>query len=182
LAEGDEVIEAGIEQVEDIETLQQALAEEKEKAEKYLSNWQRSQADFDNYKKRSEQGIREVIELASSALISNLLPVMDDLDRALASVPAELNESNWTEGIKLIYNKFKTTLEAQGLTEIQARGEPFDPHLHEAIMQQEGEEGMVIEETQKGYKFRGKVIRPSLVIVGKGGRKRRKEQTTRKEE
>jgi molecular chaperone GrpE len=182
LAEGDEVIEAGIEQVEDIETLQQALAEEKEKAEKYLSNWQRSQADFDNYKKRSEQEIGEVIELASSALISNLLPVMDDLDRALASVPAELDESNWTEGIKLIYNKFKTILETQGLTEIQARGEPFDTRLHEAIMQQEGEEGMVIEETQKGYKFRGRVIRPSLVIVGKGGRKRRKEQTTQKEE
>jgi len=182
LAEGDEVIEAGIEQVEDIETLQQALAEEKEKAEKYLSNWQRSQADFDNYKKRSEQEIGEVIELASSALISNLLPVMDDLDRALASVSAELDESNWTEGIKLIYNKFKTILETQGLTEIQARGEPFDTRLHEAIMQQEGEEGMVIEETQKGYKFRGRVIRPSLVIVGKGGRKRRKEQTTQKEE
>jgi molecular chaperone GrpE len=182
LVEGDEVIEAGFEQVEDIETLQQALAEEKEKAEKYLSNWQRSQADFDNYKKRSEQGIAEVIELTSSALISNLLPVMDDLDRALASIPTELDESNWTEGIKLIYNKFKNILETQGLSEIQAKGEPFDPRLHEAIMQQEGEEGMIIEETQKGYKFRGRVIRPSLVIVGKGRKKRRKEQTTQKEE
>jgi len=181
LAEGDEVVEAGIEQAEDIETLRQALAEEKEKAEKYLANWQRSQADFDNYKKRSEQEIGEVIEFAISALISNLLPVMDDLERALASVPAELDESNWTEGIKLIYNKFKATLEAQGLTEIEARGEPFDPRLHEAVMQQEGEEGMVIEETQKGYKFRGKVIRPSLVIVGRGEEKRRTEQTTQKE-
>jgi molecular chaperone GrpE len=136
LAEGDEVIEAGIEQVEYIETLQQALAEEKEKAERYLANWQRSQADFDNYKKRSGQEIGEVIELASSALISNLLPIMDDLERAFASVPAELDESNWTEGIKLIYNKFKATLEAQGLAEIKARGEPFDPRLHEAVMQQ----------------------------------------------
>jgi molecular chaperone GrpE len=182
LAEGDEVVEAGIEQAEDIDTLQQALAEEKEKAEKYLANWQRSQADFDNYKKRSEQEIGEVIELASSALISNLLPVMDDLDRALASVPAELDESNWTKGIKLIYNKFKATLEAQGLTEIdEARGEPFDPRLHEAVMQQEGEEGMVIEEIQKGYKFKGKVIRPSLVIVGKGEEKGRTEHKTRKE-
>jgi molecular chaperone GrpE len=181
LAEGDEVVEAGIEQAEDIETLQQALAEEKEKAEKYLANWQRSQADFDNYKKRSEQEVGEVIELASSALISNLLPIMDDLERAFASVPAELDESNWTEGIKLIYNKFKATLEAQGLTEIEAEGEPFDPRLHEAVMQQEGEEGMVVEETQKGYKFRGKVIRPSLVIVGKGEEKGRREQTTQKE-
>jgi molecular chaperone GrpE len=183
LAEGDEVIEAGIEQTEDIPTSsgQQALAEEQEKAEKYLTNWQRCQADFDNYKKRSEQEKGEVIEFANSALISKLLPIMDDLERAFASVPAELEESNWTEGIKLIYNKFKATLEAQGLTEIKATGEPFDPRLHEAVMQQEGEEGMVVEETQKGYKFRGKVIRPSLVIVGKGGRERRKKQTTQKE-
>ena len=193
MAEDDEVVEAGIEQAEDIEALQQALAEdiealqqalaeEKEKAERYLANWQRSQANFENYKKRSEQEIGEVIELAISALISNLLPIMDDLERALASVPAEFEESNWTEGIKLIYNKFKATLEARGLTEIEARGEPFDPSLHEAVMQQEGEEGMVIEETQKGYSFRGKVIRPSLVIVGKGRRKKRKAQTTQKEE
>ena len=181
MAEDDEVIEELIEQAGDIETLQQALAEEKEKAEKYLANWQRSQADFDNYKKRSEQEVGEVIELASSALISNLLPIMDDLERAFASVPAELDESNWTEGIKLIYNKFKATLEAQGLTEIKAKGEPFDPRLHEAVMQQEGEEGMVVEETQKGYKFRGKVIRPSLVIVGKGEEKGRTKQTTQKE-
>jgi molecular chaperone GrpE len=181
LAEGDEAIEAGIEQTEDVETLQQALAEEKEKAEKYLANWQRCQADFDNYKKRSEQEKGEVIEFASSALISNLLPIMNDLERAFASVPAGFGESNWTEGIKLIYNKFKVILEAQGLAEIKAEGEPFDPHLHEAVMQQEGEEGMVIEEIQKGYKFKGKVIRPSLVIVGKGGRERRKKQTNQKE-
>ena len=96
---------------------------------------------------------------------------MDDLDRAFASVPAELDESNWTEGIKLIYNKFKATLEAQGLTKIEARGEPFDPRLHEAVMQQEGQDGIVVEETQKGYKFKEKVIRPSLVIVGKGEEK-----------
>jgi len=181
LAESDDVVEAGIEQAEDIETLQQALAEEQEKAEKYLANWQRCQADFVNYKQRAEQEKGEIIEFANSTLICNLLPVMDDLERALASVPVELNESNWTEGIRLIYNKLKATLEAQGLTEIIAKGEPFDPHLHEALMQQEGEEGMVIEETQKGYKFKGTLIRPSLVIVGKGRKRRRREQTTKKE-
>ena len=168
MAESDDVVEAGIEQAEDIETLQQALAEEQEKAEKYLANWQRCQADFVNYKQRAEQEKGEIIEFANSTLICNLLPIMDDLERALALVPAGLDESSWTEGIRLIYNKFKTTLEAQGLAEIKARGEPFDPRLHEAIMQQDGEEGMVIEETQKGYKFKEKVIRPSLVIIGKG--------------
>jgi molecular chaperone GrpE len=106
---------------------------------------------------------------------------MDDLERALASAPDENDETGWTEGIRLIYNKFKATLEGQGLTEIEARGEPFNPHLHEAMMQQDGEEGMVIEELQKGYKFREKVIRPSLVVVGRG-RKRKTRQTTHKEE
>jgi len=181
LTEDDDVVEAGIEQAEDIETLQQALAEEKERAEKYLANWQRCQADFVNYKQRAEQEKGEIIEFANSALASTLLPIMDDLERALASVPTELDESSWTEGIRLIYNKLKTSLEAQGLTEIQARGEPFDPRLHEAIMQQDGKEGIVIEELQKGYKFKEKVIRPSLVTVGRGIRRRRREQTNQKE-
>ena len=180
LDEGDEVVEEGIEQAEDIETLQRALAEEKEKAENYLASWQRCQADSANYKQRSQQEKGEIIEFANSALICNLLPIMDDLERAFASVPAELEGSSWTEGIRLIYNKLKTTLETQGLTAIEARGEPFDPRLHEAVMQQDGKEGMVIEELQKGYKFKEKVIRPSLVTVGRG-RKRRRDQTNQKE-
>jgi molecular chaperone GrpE len=181
LAEDDDVVEAGIEQAEDIETLQQALAEERGKTEKYLTNWQRCQADFVNYKQRAEQEKGEIIEFANSMLIRNLLPIMDDLERAFASIPADLDESNWTEGIKLIYNKLKATLEAQGLTEIKAKGEPFDPRLHEAVMQQEGEEGMVIEETQKGYKFKEKVIRPSLVIIGKGeGKEEQSKQLRRR--
>ena len=180
MAESDEVAKAEIEQVEDIATLQQALAEEKEKAEKYLANWQRSQADFANYKQRSEQGKKESIDFANSALICNLLPIIDDLERAFAIVPAELDGSSWTEGVRLIYDKLKATLEAQGLTEIKAKGEPFDPHLHEAVMQQEGREGMVIEETQKGYKFKEKVIRPSLVIVGKGEEGKESKQLRRR--
>jgi molecular chaperone GrpE len=173
LAESDEI-------AEDVETLEQALHEEQEKAEKYLANWQRCQADFVNYKQRAEQEKRETIDFANSALVSKLLPIMDDLERAFASIPAELDDSSWTEGIKLIYNKLKTTLEAQGLTEIKARGELFDPRLHEAVMQQEGEEGVVIEETQRGYKFREKVIRPSLVIVGNGEEKEEQSKQLRR--
>lgn len=162
---------------EDIEVLKQVLTEERGKSENYLANWQRTQADFINYKKRTEQEKTEMVEFASSTLILNLLSALDDLDRALASVPAELMESSWTEGIKLIYNKFKATLEAQGLTEIGAKGEPFDPHLHEAVMGQEGEDGIVIEEIQKGYKFRDRVIRPSMVVVGKGKGGKEKRRT-----
>lgn len=182
MAESDEAVEAGIEQVDGIESLQKALAEEKEKAESYLANWQRCQADLANYKKRAEQDRAEIIECANSALICNMLPVLDDLERAFASVPADLDESNWTEGIRLIYNKLRAILEAQGLSRIEARGEPFDPRLHEAVMQQEGEEGLVVQETQKGYKFRDKVIRPSLVVVGQGQERHKAKQTTRKEQ
>jgi len=178
LAENNKAVEAEIEQIEDIETLQQALAEERGKTEKYLANWQRSQADFANYKKRSEQEKEEIIKFANSGLLYNLLPIIDDLERAFASVPAELDDSHWTEGIRLIYNKLKATLEAQGLTEMKAQGERFDPRLHEAVMEQEGEEGVVLKETQKGYIFKEKVIRPSLVIVGKGEEK--KEQGTQR--
>jgi molecular chaperone GrpE len=181
LDEGDEVTEEGIEQTEDVEKLQQALAEEKEKADRYLASWQRCQADWVNYKQRAEQEKSEVIKFANSALICNLLPIMDDLERAFASVPAEFEESNWTEGIRLIYNKLKTHLEAQGLTEIPTRGESFDPHLHEAIMERDGKEGIIIEELQKGYKYKEKVIRPSIVTVGRGIKRRRREQTKQEE-
>ncbi len=168
MAEDDEVVEEEIEQAEDIGALQQALAEEKEKAEKYLANWQRSQADFDNYIKRSEQDKLEIAECASRTLILDLLPILDDFERALASVPDESDEGNWTEGVKLIYNKLRTFLETQGLAEIKAEGECFDPYLHEAAGQLEGEEGIIVEVIRKGYKFKDKLLRPSMVMVGKG--------------
>jgi molecular chaperone GrpE len=178
LAEGDEVVEAGIEQAENIETLQQALAEEKEKAEKYLANWQRSQADLDNYVKRAEQEKSEIVEFANRILILDLLTILDDFERALASLPVELDEQNWTEGIKLIYNKLKTILETQGLAEIKAKGEYFDPYLHEAAGQLEGEEGIIIEEIRKGYKFRDKLLRPSMVMLGTGTKNKTQEESS----
>jgi molecular chaperone GrpE len=178
LAEDDEVVEAGIEQAEDIETLRQTLAEEKEKAEKYLANWQRSQADLDNYRKRAEQEKSETVEFANRILVLDLLPILDDFERALASLPSELDEQNWTKGIKLIYNKLKTVLETQGLVGIKAEGEYFDPYFHEAAGQVEGEEGMIMEEIRKGYEFRGKLLRPSMVMVGTGKKNRTRERSS----
>lgn len=160
--------QAQVEQTEDIEALEQALFEEKEKSDRYLANWQRAQADFINYKKRAEQEKKETVEFANSELILNLLTVVDDLERAFVSLPPRLSKSSWIEGIELIYNKLKGILEAHGLTESKAKGKAFDPHLHEAVMHQEGEEDMVIEEIQKGYKLKNRVLRPSKVIVGKG--------------
>jgi len=182
LAEGDEILDAAREQSEDIKTLQKALAEEKEKAEKYLANWQRSQADLENYIKRAEQEKSETVECANRMLVLDLLPILDDFERAFASLPAELGEQNWTEGIKLIYNKVKALLEAQGLAEIKAKGECFDPYWHEAGGQLEGQEGMVVEEIRKGYKFRDKLLRPSMVMVGKGNKDRTEQESSQEEQ
>lgn len=153
---------------EDVDTLKQALAEAKAKAERYLANWQRAQADFINYKKRAEQEKNEVTDFANARLILNLLPILDDLERAFASLPPRILGLTWVDGIGLIYRKLQAVLEAQGLTQIKTKGETFDPKLHEAVMQEEGKEGIIIEELQRGYKLRERVLRPALVVVGKG--------------
>ncbi len=151
---------------EDIETLKKTLAEEKEKGESYLANWQRVQADLSNYKRRSEQEKEEISKFANSMLMLNLLPILDDLERALASIPDHLAKLSWVDGIRLIERKLRATLESQGLSQIKALGEPFDPNLHEAVMHGKGKPGMVIEELQKGYQLHDRVIRPAMVVVG----------------
>ena len=178
MAEGDEAVEARIEQSEDIEILQKALAEQKDKAEKYLANWQRSQADLENYIKRAEQEKAETVEYANKMLMLELLPILDDFERAFGSLPVELDEQHWTDGMKLIYNKTKAVLEAQGLAEIIAKGECFDPYCHEAAGQLEGEEGVVLEEIRKGYKLKGKLLRPSVVMIGAGNENKTKEESS----
>ena len=155
-------------ELEDIEALRKALSEEKAKAESHLQNWQRIQADFINSKRRSEQEKEEMKEFANSVLICNLLPVLDDLERALSSIPPRLTKLPWVEGIRLIERKFHAVLEAQGVTPIKARGKPFDPNLHEAAMSTMGREGMVVKELKRGYKLRDRVIRPATVAVGSG--------------
>jgi len=155
-------------ETEDMESLKEALAEEKAKAESYLANWQRTQADFINYKRRSEQERGEFSKFANASLVLSLLPVMDDLERALAAIPRKSARLPWVDGIRLIERKFKANLKAQGLTPIKALGESFDPNLHEAVRQDKGKDGIVIEELQKGYKFYDRVVRHTMVVVGNG--------------
>ena len=168
-------IEPEVFEAEDIETLKQALAEEKARAEANLANWQRSQADFVNYKRRSEQEKEEIGKFATSILMLSLLPILDDLERAFDSIPPHLAQLTWVDGIRLIERKLQASLEAQGLSPIKAVGEPFDPKLHEATMHRKGEEGMVIEELQKGYKLHDRVIRPAKVVVGNGEEEKKEE-------
>jgi len=154
--------------LEELEKLKKALAEVQAKAESNLANWQRAHADFINFRRRCEQEKEEHTKFANAALIGCLLPVLDDFELALACVPPKLAKSDWIQGISLIADKLRETLKTQGLTPIKARGEPFDPCFHEAIMQTPGKEGIVTAELHKGYVFCNRVIRPSRVAVGNG--------------
>jgi len=155
-------------EAEDEVSLKRALEAEKENAEKYLVNWQRAQADFQNLKKRSEQERLEQVSFANAIFICELLPVLDDLERALESIPDNITDATWADGIKLIHRKLQSVLQSQGLTDIEAEGENFDPYLHEAMLSGDGEEGKVVEVLQRGYKLHDRVIRPTTVKVGKG--------------
>ena len=152
------------------------LEEEKKKAETYLANWQRAAADFQNYKRRTDQERDELGRLANAALVINILPILDDMERALTSVDARLAGLTWIDGIRLIYRKFQAVLEASGVREIKAEGEDFDPRFHEAVMYGEGEEGKVISEVQKGYMLGDRVIRPAAVVVGQGKKEEGEEE------
>jgi molecular chaperone GrpE len=154
--------------LDDGEELKKALVEEEAKAEKYLSNWQRAQADFANYKRRTEQERGDIIKLANAELILNLLSAVDDMERALDHVSGKLAASKWVDGIVLIYRKFMAILEANGVSEMKALGEQFDPCLHEAVAHVEGENDKVIAVVQKGYLLNDRVLRPAMVTVGDG--------------
>jgi molecular chaperone GrpE len=160
-------LEAAVPQ-EDIAEPQKALEEERQKAGEYLVSWQRAQADFLNYKRRTEQERLEFNSFANASLVLSILPVLDDLERALDVIPEEHAKDDWVEGVRLVERKFKTTLEGQGVKPILALGMEFDPKYHEAIRQDKGPEGAVVGELQKGYMLNDKLLRPAKVVVGNG--------------
>jgi molecular chaperone GrpE len=155
-------------ETEGTESLEPALSEDKKKAEEYLAAWQRTQADFINYKRRAEQDRQEFNSFANANLLRGILPVLDDLERALNAIPSEFASNDWVEGVRMVERKFKTILEGQGVKPILTLGMAFDPKLHEAIRHDKGEEGMVIGEFQKGYMLNDKLLRPARVAVGNG--------------
>lgn len=150
-------------------TLEEQLAEAEEKAQGYLASWQRAAADFQNYKRRNEQERVELGRLANAALMINILPLIDDFDRAMQNVDSSIAGLTWMDGIRLIHRKFQMLLDAAGVTEIEADGQTFDPNVHEAVTFGEGEDGKVVSVVQKGYKLGDRVIRPAMVVVGKSG-------------
>jgi molecular chaperone GrpE len=140
------------------------------KAEEHLRDLQRLAAEFSNYRKRADQEKVETVRYANADLIRRLLQVLDSFDRALESLPHELQRFSWVEGIWLVERQLRAILEQEGLVPITAAGRPFDPYEMEAVMYEETAdvpEGTVIGEMQKGYKLHDRVIRPALVKIAK---------------
>ena len=144
------------------------LAHEREKAETYHRNWQRSAADLANYKRRVEQERAEQARLANAALVINLLPVHDDFGRAVETLDSTLVGLNWVQGVLAIQHKLAALIESMGIEEIPAEGQPFDPTQHEAVGNQPGPDNVCMHVVQKGYALGDKVIRPAMVVVGDG--------------
>lgn len=153
------------------EELKKALEEKEKEAAHYKELWLRALADYDNLKKRTQKEIENIQLYAGEQLIKDIIPVLDNFERAIDSVEdVEDKESAFYNGIKMIYNQLKGVMKKYGVEEIEAQGKPFDPKLHEAIMTVESEEyedETVVEVLRKGYTYHSKVIRPSLVKVAK---------------
>jgi molecular chaperone GrpE len=155
---------------DDPAALKQLLEQERAKSAEYLDSWRRAAADMSNYKKRMEKDTGEMTKFANSMLIARLLPVMDDFERAFATIPDNLRDLTWIDGVMLIARKMAAVLEAEGLKPIDALNKPFDPNLHEAVIHEETdqhEDGTVVAELQKGYKLGERVLRPTMVKVAK---------------
>lgn len=149
---------------EQIENLQQELAEAKDK---YI----RLYAEFDNFKKRTVKERLDLISTAGRETISSLLPVLDDFDRAKKSADDEKSGESFSEGVSLVYHKFKNLMQSRGLAAMESTGMDFDPDLHEALTEipapTEEMKGKVIDTIESGYLLNDKIIRHAKVVVGK---------------
>jgi molecular chaperone GrpE len=138
-------------------------------AEEHYKRYLRTQADFDNFRRRSRTEKEEFAKYASQKLIEGLLPIVDNFERAVTASREQQEFESLAKGVEMIQRQLSQLLEAEGLQSIEAVGQPFSPELHQAIMQVPAEEGaasgIVVEEIQKGYKLKEKVIRPSMVKV-----------------
>lgn len=140
----------------------------REESQKNLDGWQRSRAEFTNYKKRVQKELSEANERAAIDTLSKVLPIIDDFERAIQNIPEDIAEHPWVTGTALIMKKFDRLLEEHEVSVIDPVGEPFDPHHHEAIGMDEGsdyESGIVTTTLQKGFVCGGRVLRPALVRV-----------------
>jgi len=137
-------------------------------AEESQNRYLRAMADMENMRKRVRKEQEDLAKYASLKVIAELLPVLDNFERALASERSSMTVDSLLEGVNMVYRQMVQVFEKEGLTPIESAGKPFDPHLHQAVMQVEDaayESGVVVEELQKGYQFKDRVIRPAMVKV-----------------
>ena len=148
--------------------LEERLAEVEREREEYLNDLKRVAADFENYRKRVARDQEGLVARAHERLVKELLPVLDDLERALEAA-AQHEEAKLEEGVRLVHRELVEALAREGLVEVETEGQ-FDPHVHEALVSQpsEQEDGSVIEVLQKGYRLGDRVLRPARVVVSQG--------------
>lgn len=146
-----------------IEELEQKIGE-------LTAGWQRTQADFQNFRRQTETDRQKLIRSASANVIEQLFPVLDNFQLAAKHIPAELENNNWAIGIKQIEKQLESVLAEEGLQKIESLGREFDPALHEAIehISSDKPEGEVVEEILAGYKLDDTVLRPAKVKVSSG--------------
>ncbi|MBI5291698.1 MAG: nucleotide exchange factor GrpE [Chloroflexi bacterium] len=150
--------------------LQSQLDAANAKAAEYLDGWQRARADFANYKKRVEREQVDAYQNAAVAVLTRMLPVLDDLDLTLRNAPTAGEAAQWAVGVTLVRRKFVALLENENIKPIEAEGRPFDPNFHEAVVHEETTDhaaGHVVEVLRQGYKLGDRVLRPALVKVAK---------------
>jgi len=139
-----------------------------ERVERLMSNWQRSQADLANYRKQAEREQLELVQLTTEGLTADTISILDDFERAFTTIPMNLRSLTWIEGVWLVYKKLEAILHARGLEAVEAEAaQVFDPNLHQALSEVEGDAGTIVEVAQKGYTLGGRLLRPALVTVGK---------------
>lgn len=156
--------------LEQVEQLKKELEESHAQVSEYLDGWQRSRAEFANYKKRVDREQAQYQQVVAGTIIKRFLEIIDDLDRALKNRPQSDEGASWAAGIELIYRKFLSILEAEGVKVMDVEGKIFDPNLHEAISEADVpgyESGQIVEEIHKGYMIGDRVLRPALVRVAK---------------
>jgi len=139
-----------------------------EQIEALTDQVKRQMAEFDNFRKRTEKEKSSMYEMGARSVVEKILPVIDNFERGLDTVPEDEKESPFTEGMRMIYKQLMTELENIGVKPIEALGTEFNPDFHNAVMQVESEEyesGMVAQELQKGYMYRDSVVRHSMVAV-----------------
>jgi molecular chaperone GrpE len=148
--------------------LDDQLAAALKEAQVNLEGWQRTLAEFQNYKRRTERDLKDSYQNASLDVLKNLLPIIDDFERAMSNVPESIQGQSWLEGITLIQRKFNKLLEDNNVQSIDPVGDVFDPNLHQAIGHEEAEgieSGHVTTTLQRGYVSGDRVLRPAIVKV-----------------